>query len=63
VELLFKLDLIAILFDSSLGSGIYSHVFLPSISPQGVNSDLIFPTKNTAIFEADSADYGPKSVS
>jgi len=62
VELLSKLDLNTLVFDSPLGLGIYNHAFLSSTSPQGVNGDLIFPTRNTAIFETDSVDYTLKSV-
>jgi hypothetical protein len=62
VALFSKLDLVTLLVDSSFGSGIYTHVFLPTISPRGVNSDLILPTGNTGIFEGDSVDYGTKSI-
>jgi len=41
VGLLSKLDLIGPLSDSSYGSGVYDHVFLPSISLIGLNRDLI----------------------
>jgi hypothetical protein len=53
---------LSLFFDSSFGSGIYNHVFLSSISPRGVNSDLILPTRNTAHFRVDSVDYGPESI-
>ena len=44
-------DLIGPLSDSSYGSGVYDHVFLPSISLIGVNRDLIPPARDTAFFE------------
>jgi hypothetical protein len=61
VGLLSKLDLIGPLSDSSYGSGVYDHVFLPSISLIGVNRDLITPARDTAFFDGDSVDYCPKS--
>ena len=57
-----KLDLIALLVDSSFWSGIYMHGVFSSISFRGVNNDLVLPTRDIPIFGADSADYGPKSV-
>jgi len=62
VELRSKLDLITLLFNSSLGSGIYNHVFLSSTSPRTVNGDLVLPARDTAIFETDSIDYSLKSA-
>ena len=60
--LLSKLGLITLLFDSPFGSDTYNQVFLCPISPRKVTSDLIFPTRNTAIFGFPSGDYGPESV-
>jgi len=62
VELLSRLDLITLIFDSSLGLGICKHVFLSSICPRMVNSDPISPMRKIAIFETDSIDYSLKSV-
>jgi hypothetical protein len=59
-ELLSKLDLIILLSASSLGSGIYNHVPLSSISPQGANTGIVLTRRSTTIFGSDSADYGPK---
>jgi len=53
--------LIGSLSDSSYGSGVYDHVFLPSISLIGVNRDLIPRARDTAFFEGDFVDYGLKS--
>jgi len=57
-----KSDLIAFLADFSLGSGVYNHAFLSSISPRGVNGELILPTKNPCIFWDGSLDYGSESM-
>ena len=58
--LLSKLGLIGPLSDSSYGSDVYDHVFLPSFSLIGVNRDLITPARDAAFFEGESVDYGPK---
>ena len=52
VGLLSEPSLIGPLPDSSYRSGVYDHVFLPSISLIGVNGDLIPPAGDTAFFEA-----------
>ena len=57
-----KLGLIALLFDSSLESDAYNHVFLSSISPREAKSDFIIPTSKTTIRRWDSTDYGPNSI-
>ena len=57
-----KLDLIALLVDSSFVSAIYMHGVFSSISFRGVNNDLVLPTRDTPIFKGRSGDYGPKSV-
>jgi len=62
VKLSSNFNLIPLLFDFSLGLGIYGHVFLSSISPRSVNSDLIFPTRNAEIFGVDSVDYSLESA-
>jgi hypothetical protein len=58
--LFFKLDPVILVRASVLGSGISSHVLLRSISLIGVNRDLITPARDTAFFEGESVDYGPK---
>ena len=62
VALFPKPDLIALLVDSSFGSGIYMHGVFSSMAYRGVNNDLVLPTRDTPIFKGRSADYGPKSV-
>jgi len=57
-----KIDASTLLFDSSFGSGVYNHIFFPSIWTRRVNRYLILPTSHKATLEAHSADYGPKSV-
>jgi hypothetical protein len=57
-----KLDLIALLADSSFGSGIYIHAAFSSISFRGVSNDLVLPIRDIPIFKGRSGDYGPKSV-
>jgi hypothetical protein len=60
--LLFKLNLITLLSDSSLRSGIYNHVSLSSIPSREVSRGLILPSRKTGIFKGDSVDYGTKSI-
>jgi hypothetical protein len=62
VELLPKLDLIALLVDFSFRSGIYMHGDFPSISFRGEKNDPVLPTMDTPIFKGRSGDYDPKSV-
>ena len=61
LALLCKLDLLTLLFDSSLEPGTCNHVFVSSIAPRGVNSNLSLPTKDANIFKGDSVDYVPKA--
>jgi hypothetical protein len=61
VALFPKLDLIALLVDSSFGSAIYVHGVFSSISFRGVNNNLVPPTRDTPIFKGRPGDYGPKS--
>ena len=60
--MLSKLDLVPLLFDSSVGSGIYNQLFLSFVPSRAVSDDLIHPERNTTLFGVDSVDYAPKSV-
>jgi hypothetical protein len=62
VALFPKLDLIVLLVDFSVRSGIYMHGDFPSIFFRGVNIDLALPTMGTPLFKGRSGDYGPKSL-